>query len=230
MGVTIFRPGQRMMIPGNGVQVWSPRAASASGGWWDNNGAISGCVAAYQPKGAASLASSYTNLTGNVTYNAAPGVAPTFNSSAGWTFNGSSQYLTTGIVVSRIYTVIVRFSASVGGYLFGAWKQSGTILYGIQPVSGGNRTYWNGTSAINLSGGQSSGVIAIVGASGYINGVLDATLPANADTGLALHIGSLNRDGTASNFIGATIQALAIYSITLSAGQVATLTTLMNAL
>lgn len=30
MGVTIFRPGQRLVIPAPGVQVWSPRAASAA--------------------------------------------------------------------------------------------------------------------------------------------------------------------------------------------------------
>lgn len=30
MGVTIFRPGQRLVIPGSGVQVWAPGVASAA--------------------------------------------------------------------------------------------------------------------------------------------------------------------------------------------------------
>lgn len=37
-----FRPGQRLIVPG--VQVLTPLPSGAST-WWDNNGAISGCVA-----------------------------------------------------------------------------------------------------------------------------------------------------------------------------------------
>ncbi len=58
-----------------GAQVFQSRVTSAAAStWWDNNGAISGCVAAYQPKGAADLAASYVNLANSGTYNAAPGV------------------------------------------------------------------------------------------------------------------------------------------------------------
>lgn len=40
----------------------SVKRASGGGGWWDLNGTITGCVAAYQPKGAASYAASKVNL------------------------------------------------------------------------------------------------------------------------------------------------------------------------
>ncbi len=65
---------------------------ASGGGWWDLSGTITTCVAAYQPKGAASLAASYVNLANPGTNNAAEGSAPSF-SSAGWTFNGTSNYL-----------------------------------------------------------------------------------------------------------------------------------------
>ena len=66
------------------------------------------CIAAYQPKGAADLAASYVNLITPGTYNAAPGTAPTFDAATGWTFNGSTQYLTTGVVPASGYSMLVR--------------------------------------------------------------------------------------------------------------------------
>ena len=102
-------------------------------GWWDADGTISGCVAAYQPIGAASLAASYSNLQNPGTYDAAPGTAPTFLAATGWTFNAATpQYLNTGVVPSSLnWTVIVRYSgnnslvAQVGavsaGTSTGAW-------------------------------------------------------------------------------------------------------------
>ena len=36
--------------------------AKKAGGWWDLNGTITSCIAAYQPKGAASYAASKVNL------------------------------------------------------------------------------------------------------------------------------------------------------------------------
>lgn len=71
----------------------------AAADWWVVPGKT--CVAAYQPIGAASLAASYVNLANPGTYDAAPGVAPTWASATGWTFNGSTQYLTTGITPPR---------------------------------------------------------------------------------------------------------------------------------
>jgi hypothetical protein len=51
--------------------------------WWYVAGQT--CVAAYQPIGAPSLAASYVILANPGTYDAAPGVAPTFDAATGWT-------------------------------------------------------------------------------------------------------------------------------------------------
>lgn len=81
-----------------------------------------------------------------------------------------------------------------------------------------------------VSPGLSSGVVAIAGQSGYRNGVLDATVTSGTIPSLAILIGARNTDGSAANFQACKIQALAIYSTTLSAGEVATITTAMQAL
>ena len=64
-----------------------PLGVTANGAarWYLAGGiSASACVAAYQPKGSTSLAASYTNLNSPGTYNAAPGVAPTW-AVATWT-------------------------------------------------------------------------------------------------------------------------------------------------
>jgi hypothetical protein len=209
--------------------VWSPRAASASGGWWDNNGAISGCVAAYAAKGATSLAASYTNLTGNATYNAAPGVAPTFSSADGWTFNGSTQYLTTGIVPAATWTMIVRFSSATNnGIVAGS---DGNMRFWILPNGASGVSYGCDANALTVSPALTSGVLAIANLNCYRNGVANGVITAGTATpAQIIYIGGRNLSGVVNLPIAAKIQALAIYSTTLTAGEVATLTTLMNAL
>lgn len=234
MGVTIFRPGQRLVIPG--VQVFQTRVTSAAAAtWWDNNGAISGCVAAYQPKGAADLAASYVNLANPGTYDAAPGVAPTLDAS-GWVFNGSTQYLTTGITPTndQTWSWIVRFSdgpTNLQQQLFGSSNAGPAGPYfGYMPFWAGGFGYFLNGSYLSLTG-NTSGVCAVAGNKAYIAGVSQSgTIPAEAGTIQSLYVGCRNQGGATAFFINAKIQALAIYSTTLTAGQVATITTAMQAL
>lgn len=232
MGMMTFRPGQRLVIPG--VQVFAPGvASSAASTWWDNNGAISGCVAAYAAKGATSLAASYTNLTGNATYDAAPGVAPTWDTTGGWTFNGSSQYLLTNVVPAAAYSMIMRFSNRVTGEAacavsgqntrFGFdWSGAALIYY-----------YGSGTTGRSVTGNPSSGVVALCATQGYLNGLADGAPTPNIWSGTATQvaIGARNLNGTTRDTFGnLKVQALAIYSVTLTGTQVATITTAMQAL
>ena len=79
--------------------------ASHTRQWWLAGGIHpSQVVAAYQPKGAASLAASYVNLANPGTNDAQVGVAPGLDSS-GWVFTGTEKLL--GPNVSP--TVVVRF-------------------------------------------------------------------------------------------------------------------------
>lgn len=208
-------------------------------GWWDNSGAISGCVAAYQPIGAADLAASYVNLQNPGTYNAAPGTAPTFATATGWTFNGSTQYLTTGGVVPAAgWSAIVRFSAlgSPGSNapVLGAGNNGAGNAFQIIPDAsgGGSRIYGYGTSFLSVPGTLDGGVMALVGGSNcYLNGSSDgATVGTFSGAGQALYIGCRNNGGSPDRYCPVTIEAIAIYNAALSGAEVATLTTLMNAL
>jgi hypothetical protein len=210
-------------------------------GWWDNDGAISGCVAAYQPIGAASLAASYVNLANPGTYDASPGTAPTFNASTGWTFNGTSQHLLTGVVPAndQTWSVLVRLSdgATQGG--------GGAAAFGSYRTLGGVRrfyyiTHYVDNNAYVANGGQSarstgidSGVVGFRGAQPVRNGSDDGAALAAGAAGAhgPIALGSANNpdDGVKLYWSG-KIQAIAIYNATLAAGEIATLTTLMNAL
>ena len=104
-------------------------AIGISRGWWNLDGALSKSTPplfVYQPKGAADYATSLLDLGGNRNH-ASEGSAPSWNAITGWTFNGSSQYLNTGVTPvnsSQDYTFIVRFAnRGAGNYKF---------IYGVQ--------------------------------------------------------------------------------------------------
>lgn len=210
-------------------------AAAPPAGWWNNNGAIAGCVAAYQPKGAANLAASYVNLANPGTNNAFDGGSPpSFNAASGWTFDGISNVLATGITPSgQTYTGIVQFSGVSGGggnWIFG---ESASQLFGIQPIDdqgSPNVAYLNG-SFVRVSPSLTSGNLAVAGNQGYRNGTADGgTISSGAGAHTDIYIGAAKAGGVASSFRSCVIVAIAFYSTTLSAGQVATIAAAMAAL
>lgn len=211
-------------------------------GWWDADGSISGCVAAYQAIGASSLAASYSNLQNPGTYDAAPGSAPSFDTATGWTFNGTTQYLTTGVVAtSQSWSMLVRFTSpgtNIKRYIGGAYRDSGgnaqLVLVARHDGSPFVVYYGNGATGSTraVSPRADSGVLGVAGVQGYRDGVAEgATIPVAAPTSpIAILIAAMNYNGTAIHHSDITVQAWAIYSSTLTAGNVATLTTAMNAL
>lgn len=208
-------------------------------GWWDNNGAITGCVAAYQAIGVADLATSYVNLQNPGTNNAAPGVAPTFATLTGWTFNGSTQYLTTGVVPAAGYSAIVRFSGvgapSTNAPVLGSGNTGAANGFQMNPVAGAlggtSVQYVYGNGFQTLVPQFTSGVIGITPLHDYIDGGENgATGGTFSGAGQALYIGARNNGGTADRFLPGSIQAVAIYSTTLTTPEMATLAALMNAL
>jgi hypothetical protein len=190
-------------------------------------------VAVYQPKGSASLAASYVNLASPGTYDAAPGVAPTFSAATGWTFNGLSQYLSSsGFAVANNQTssILVRFSdaTSSRGFLFGFAGE-----YGIQPNFDGIRKLYRSRNASQQSypPGVTSGVVATAGLANFLNGAFlgnHTAFAAGANlTALAIGAQSVSSPG---NYLNGKIQALAFYNATLSAAQVAAISAAMAAL
>lgn len=211
--------------------------------WWLSGGiSAANCVAAYQPKGAASYAASKTNLANPGTYDATDGTAyPTWDATNGWKSNGT-QYLRTGIFPTNDYSAIVRFSnvtSSDGVFvLFGSQNVTSLDRFLIMPkfTSNAGVRYGFGTG-VNVTPSLTSGVLAIAKQAGYRNGSSDATLGTISTFMPKILIFQYNQDTTTGEYLGnngnglaAYIQAFAIYSTTISASQVAALTTAMNAI
>lgn len=196
--------------------------------WWD---LAPNCVAAYQPKGADDYQASKVNLANPGVNNAIEGTAPTWNSGYGWIFLGtSSQYLITGITPANGYSLIVRYSDGNTGPV----SQS---LAGYHKTGARFRVDWKDQNArVWASGGYKSqgvfeedGVMCVAGQTGYFNGVSKVTdiaaWTAAADD--VIWIGATNGLG---RYATCYIQAVAIYSGTLTAGEVLDITDAMNAL
>jgi hypothetical protein len=198
-----------------------PRTAS----WFET---ADTCVAAYVPKGAASLAASYTNLKNPGTYDLTATVAPTFDTLTGWTFNGSTQYLKTGITSPA--TTLIRFTdgSGPGGGIFGMYTTQG-YYYTIVPNSGGSIAYLYG----DIQTGSAAPTSGILGLSdkGYFNGVADSARLTHLYTSSNdLWIGGINFNNALLLPYGCKVQAVSIYSSILSATQIATIYTAMAAL
>src|SRR3989344_2804734 len=205
--------------------------------WWTSGGAT-GAVEAYQPYGAASLTAIYTNLVNSGTNDAAPGVAPTFASTTGWTFNGSTQYLTTGITPTVTYTMLVQFSGATnngtlaGAYLFTSGSGTEDRFYLTPNHPSTNRQYANGSTSSFLRPGAavSSGNMAMAGKTAYLNGSSDGTIPAGSITsigGILLGATDFTSGGGSLSVTNGSIKAAAIYNVTLSSSQVSAIAAAM---
>lgn len=200
---------------------------------WAMAGGAPRPIACYQPKGAASLAASYVNLANPGTYDAAPGVAPTWAAATGWTFNGIGQYLTTGIVPASGWSMLIRFSDRTGadGVLIGSAKNTGSRFY-LRLLSSSNAIIYATGGAATVAPILDTGVLAVAGQQGYRNGSADGgAISAWLDTSnQPLTIGAYNNAGALGPFFAGKIQAAAIYSATLTAAQVAAVSAAMAAL
>ena len=238
--MTVMRAGQRIVnIPGIGMNI-PRRAVSAAGAvsWWLAGGvSAANAIGVYQPKGAASLAASYSNLANPGTYDAAPGTAPAWAAGTGWQFvRGLATYLTTGVEFASPVkpTVIVRYSDFV------PWWAS--FLGGQEP--GG--AAWNKIANVGMTASAryaslvvtpigataepgASGVLAVAGGYGYLDGVVNTALMTQLDRPTAeIYIGSHKTTaGAAADPITANFQAVAIYNTTLSGPQVAAVSAAM---
>lgn len=217
--------------------IFSPGGVVTVTPWYLLGGVTSAqCVAAYQPKGAASYAASKININLPGTHDATDGVAtPTWSTSVGWSVvTASSQYLVTDITPSdETWSYLIQFNnaSSNPGRLFGMLATVGSLY--IQPNSGGSRIqYANGSGTVNNATPQTSAAnAAMAGPNCYRNGAADGSIGAGAFTGAReIWIGGQNNGGTGSSFITGNIVALAIYNITLSSTQVGLIAPAMAAL
>lgn len=236
----IYRPGAYNVTDSGRARIAQP-GFSAATPWWLSGGiAAANCVAAYTPKGAVSLAASYDNnaAPGNGlpdgTYDAALGVAPTWAAGTGWAFDGVSMYLTTGITsVAGGWSMILRFSeiGVVNRYLAATFA---TEHFGIGPLfNNGTAVYFRNKTSAPVAPGLTAGTLCIAGASVYRNGTQEAGVslfPSLSVAVPALYIGCRNNNGTPDMYSDGKVQAFAIYNATLTAPQVAAVSTAMMAL
>lgn len=203
--------------------------------WWLSGGiSAANCIAAYQPKGAASLAASYVNLANRGTYDAAPGVAPAWNASTGWTGNGSSTYLTTGIVPGASWSMLVRFSDVSGaiGSALGIFRPATLERFYLWPrFSVSNHLCGYGSGFGLFKPELASGVMALSANIPYLDGNAETTIAGtwNATTD-QIFILCVNESGNPTTYIVGNILAVAIYDTALDSAQIAAITTAMQGL
>jgi hypothetical protein len=191
-------------------------------------------VAAYAPKGSASLSASYTNLANPGTFDCSLGDAPTWDATSGWIFNGSSNYLKTGITNSSGWSVFVRYSDYISNgnyrYLFGSYGgATAQLRIGLRGTY--DILYGNGGELIPSGVTPPTGaILGTAGNKAYRNGTAETgTIGTWSGTGAEIFIGARNNSGPGF-YLAGYIQAFAVYNTTISAAQVAALTTSMNAI
>jgi hypothetical protein len=212
---------------------------AAAGGWWLSGGiSAANCIAAYAPKGAATYAASKINLANPGTYNAVDGAAyPTWNVATGWTFNGSTQYLTTGIIPTDAYTVIFRYANLVyasNNCIFGCYDSVTDAMLHTQTMEADKVKNRHGdVSSIYIdSAATTPNTYAIAGKSIYRAGGFIDVCVAGAAGGAyrPLYIGALNLDGSVSQYTAVDLLSMSFYDTTLGAPVVLAVSNAMAAL
>lgn len=169
------------------------------------------------------MAASYLRIAGsggnaNLDPAIVGGVAPTHDPVTGWTLNGSTQYLITGVIPASTWTMLVRFSNGPTGNtntVLGCDRTATGAWHALLPRrTGGTRGYYN-NSLQNGGVTATSGVIGMANRQGYFNGVADhgTLLNGYAGDGIGLYIGALNRDGAplAGTFWPGNVLVVVIY-------------------
>jgi len=187
--------------------------------WYLAGGILPASVnVAYLPQGAANLAASYINLANPGTHDAVPGVAPTLDA-RGWVFNGITQYLRTGSVITHTAIIFYDYLGGNGAYIvLGGF--AGTEGMYIWPNSSNRLELRNKNVVVDLSPAETKEVDAIAGAKGFRNGYPSATLADNANTTQEIYIGAMNNGGSPVYNANAAVRAVALYNTVLTDAQV----------
>ena len=216
------------------------KLTAASGGavdWYLAGGAPMPVVA-YQPIGAASLADSYLRIAGtggNANLDPAVvgvGVAPAWASGTGWGFNGTTQFLATGVVLLSNRTMLVSFSDRLNNGVV-AGCASGLNRFTVAPS--GITYAASGNQVATVSPPLNAGTVAVSDIAGYRNGSAETSFTSGAAPSQNVTIGCRGNTGSGGvlspdSFFAGNIQAIAIYDTTLTAPQVAAVSAAMAAL
>lgn len=195
------------------------------------------CIAAYAPKGAASLAASYTNLANPGTYDATTTSAPTWSAANGWMFDGINQFVAQPVVFQQGYTFLIRFSNWVKEAIINTRDTvTGRFFYLLPNFGTPSKHYFQlgvGGRQFNAEPGISSGVLGIAGntAKCYRDGNYEGVVSGPQWNAHPCYIACQNFNSTSTNtYSQVYVQAWAIYDIELTATQIGLISTAMAAL
>lgn len=190
--------------------------------WWR----LPGVVAAYQFVVAPSYIHMLANVAPSGRYTLTSAAYPTWAPHVGATFNGSSQYLRTGVLpncgVGSLflqYTNIANLNNSLAGCYNG-----GTFAQLIQYYNFNTMTTMNGTPGnVDHTPLLASGNYGVAGKTAYRNGVAEATTMAagTATATFDIYLGCGNLFGSPSQYAQFTLQAVLIADRALSPAEVA---------
>jgi hypothetical protein len=217
-------------LPGIAAASVTVLNVTATANWWEAGGAT-GCIAAYQAKGAASYAASKINLANPGTYDLTEGSAPSWATGTGWTFDGTTQYLKTGMMWggTEAWTVLVQFSnaaANSSGMLTHVWDSN---HWGLNPTEVNFCTWYRG--GIYASGpAQTNANLGFAAGALYINGTNYSNIGTGTAPNYEIFVAAGSFRGNVYRWFSGNIQAAAYYSNTLTAAQVLAVSTAMAAL
>ena len=191
--------------------------------WWLAGGIDPSQVkAVYQPVGAASQSESYKNLAKPGTYDASLGVAPSWSRSTGWTFNGTTQYLKTGILTSVNHTLIIKFSNGAKDPSVPWSSLGGDAHQHLSPDYYTTHRY-GGSTGVAVGAVLTQGVMAETFTRGYYNGNLETSGITQGLLSRMMLIGTNGGNSAGNpenNYFTGNIEAVAIYSANLTDEQV----------
>lgn len=182
-------------------------------------------IAAYEPKGAASLAASYINKINPGTYDiTAVTTAPAHNPTTGWQF--TVDPLNTGIQVNSLsWSYIVKVAGLETGQtrgVCGAYGTSDTVSCMLLKLNTGIRSYY-GAASLTKTPEFTDGTYAVCGKKRYRNGVDEASdVPAGGSApAVNFYIGAYNNNGVvAAALTQGYISSFAIWNSILTPAQV----------
>ncbi len=216
-------------------------AAPPVADWWTIAGKT--CVAAYQFKGAATLAASYVNRANPGTYDctvAALATNPPALVASGLDFDGATTALETGIsmpsgqaawsVVASFTGVSLAVSQIVLGTDYTGEPWAGFAL-GLIPNSGSLLGYFNNGGSQTLNGTDAEGTIGMRGKYCFIDGTpLGQIAAGNIAATANVYIGSFYASGALASVLDGVIESVVFYSDTLADAEMIALMARMAAL
>ena len=209
----------------------SVKRAAAGGTWWDLNGTITSCVAAYQPKGAASYAASLTDLSGNSNdATEVSGSEPGWGASTGWTFNGSQHLKSVNDTVCVFIRMAFTGTKSNENKLWGVTGAADCYIGTLDAISWAICNYESSRKTFNTT--VTSGVIGYSGSIPYVDGSAIGSGLGSGGYAYPCGIGTcLTKAGAVytARWVG-SIQAIGVYNAVLDSTQVGNLSTAMAAL